>query len=219
MPPLSPASQPPPQQQQQQQSCVSTVQQQQQHAAFLLSDAAQLQQKVLSEVSKFEEHILLLRDFLLHFADEFADAQQQRHGEFKYRNYLQEIADQRRDDLPIHLEDVAKYFGSSSSSGEKGKGFGVYEGLLVNTCRYMELLHAAADLLLQDTDLFAAAAAAEEAAAADPAALAAALESPAAADHLLRSAALRAKKFDPWRRIRARDMAARGVPAHLRHTL
>ncbi|CDJ62039.1 hypothetical protein, conserved [Eimeria necatrix] len=203
MPPLSPASQPPQQQQQQQQSCVSTVQQQQQHAAFLLSDAAQLQQKVLSEVSKFEEHILLLRDFLLHFADEFADEQQQqqqRHGEFKYRNYL--------------------YFGSSSSSGEKGKGFGVYEGLLVNTCRYMELLHAAADLLLQDTDLFAAAAeeaaAAAAAAAADPAALAAGLETPAAAD---RSAALRAKKFDPWRRIRARDMAARGVPAHLRHTL
>lgn len=73
---------------QQQAICISTLQHQQQHFAFLRSDAGQLQHKVVQEVAKFEEHTLLLKDFLFKFVDEFADAQQLPHGEYKYRNLL-----------------------------------------------------------------------------------------------------------------------------------
>ncbi|KAL8451851.1 hypothetical protein Emed_001731 [Eimeria media] len=201
-------------------ACSSTLQHQQQHLAFLRSNAAQLQQKIVQEVTRFEEHTLLLRDFLLNFVDDFAnDDQQHPHGEYKYRNYLQEIADQQRHDLPIHLQDAAAYFaahgGSDSSSKTKGGTLGVYEALLVNTPRYLELIYSAADMLLTQTDLFPTAAAAER------------MESEI--EHVLgggefsslediQEAAAKARRVDPWRRIRARDMAARGVPAHLRHS-
>ncbi|XP_026193869.1 DNA replication licensing factor MCM7 [Cyclospora cayetanensis] len=197
--------------------CVSTLQHQQQHIAFLRSDATQLQQKVMAEVSKFEEHTLLLRDFLLNFVDEFADAQQLPHGEYKYRNLLQEIADQRRDDLPVHLEDAASFFSSGSESGNKGKGgsLGVYDGLLVNTPRYLELLFKAADMLLSQTDLFPPAETAESRELGVEAVLDGALNP---STDLNEETVIATKKNDPWRRIRARDMAARGVPAHLRHS-
>ncbi|CDJ57006.1 hypothetical protein, conserved, partial [Eimeria maxima] len=112
------------------------------------------------------------------------------------------------------------YFGSgggSSNWGEKTKGdtFSVYEGLLLNTNRYMELLYQAVDLLLQQPDLFPAAAA--TAAAADSE-LEMLLGGDAAPEER-QKAAEAARRFDPWKRIRARDMAARGVPAHLRYSL
>ncbi|KAL8270139.1 hypothetical protein Esti_005938 [Eimeria stiedai] len=205
--------------QQQALTSASTLQHQQQHFAFLRSDAAQLQQKVVQEVAKFEEHTVQLKDFLLNFVDEFADPQEHPHGEYKYRNYLQEIADQKRYDLPIHLQDAAAYFaangGPDSASKSKGGALGVYEALLVNTPRYIELIYSAADMLLAKPDLFPAAAAAER------------IESDI--EHVLgggelnsqediSEAAARARRMDPWRRIRARDMAARGVPPHLRHS-
>ncbi|OEH76189.1 DNA replication licensing factor [Cyclospora cayetanensis] len=180
--------------------CVSTLQHQQQHIAFLRSDATQLQQKVMAEVSKFEEHTLLLRDFLLNFVDEFADAQQLPHGEYKYRNLLQEIADQRRDDLPVHLEDAASFFSSGSESGNKGKGgsLGVYDGLLVNTPRYLELLFKAADMLLSQTDLFPPAETAESRELGVEAVLDGALNP---STDLNEETVIATKKNDPWRRI------------------
>ncbi|KAL8428757.1 hypothetical protein ACSSS7_007026 [Eimeria intestinalis] len=208
--------------QQQALTSASTLQHQQQHFAFLRSDAAQLQQKVIQEVAKFEEHTIMLKDFLLNFIDEFADPQQHPHGEYKYRNYLQEIADQKRYDLPVHLQDVASYFaghggGDDGSKAKGGRGtLGAYEALLVNTPRYVELLYAAADMLLSQTDLFPAAAETER--------MQNDIEQVLGGGDLnsqddMAEATARARRMDPWRRIRARDMAARGVPAHLRHSL
>ncbi|KAL8428461.1 hypothetical protein Efla_003277 [Eimeria flavescens] len=205
---------------QQQALGASTVQHQQQHLAFLRSDASQLQHKVVQEVAKFEEHTLLLKDFLWKFVDEFADPQQFPHGEFKYRNYLQEIADQKREDLPIHLQDAATFFASEGGGGEsagksKGGTLGVYEALLVNTSRYVELIYAAADMLLLQTDVFPPAEARERREQDIENVLG---EGDLRSEEELAEAAARAKRADPWRRIRARDMAARGVPAHLRHS-
>ncbi|KAL8453246.1 hypothetical protein Emag_001978 [Eimeria magna] len=181
----------------------STLQHQQQHLAFLLSNAPQLQQKIIQEVTKFEEHTVMLKDFLLNFVDDFADAQQHPHGEFKYRNYLQEISDQKRYDLPIHLQDAAAYFaangGADSSSKSKGGTLGVYEALLVNTSRYLELIYSAADMLLNQTDLFTASAATERMESEIERVLGGgdftSLEDAA-------EAAAKAKRMDPWRRIR-----------------
>ncbi|PHJ22455.1 dna replication licensing factor mcm7 [Cystoisospora suis] len=156
---------------------LTTVHQQQQHLAFLRADEAALQNKATHEVENFDRHVALLKHFFLHFVDEFiggnedgADSSQNTHGDFKYRNLLQAVRDEKRDDLPVYLDDVREYFatqytgGDSLGGGEDDGGnvgkeekgsLTVYEGLLTNTSRYIELLYQAADAVLtQEADLF-----------------------------------------------------------------
>lgn len=74
---------------------LTTVHQQQQHLAFLRADEAALQNKATHEVENFDRHVALLKNFFLHFVDEFVsgnddgpEASQNTHGDFKYRNLL-----------------------------------------------------------------------------------------------------------------------------------
>ena len=96
-----------------------------------------------------------------------------------------------------------QYFGSPSGGStewgeKKGEVFGVYEGLLVNTTRYVELIYQAVDLLLLQQDMFPAAAAAAAAADSDLEVL---LGDGTAEER--QKAAEAAKRFDPWKRIRS----------------
>ncbi|PFH37159.1 putative DNA replication licensing factor Mcm7 [Besnoitia besnoiti] len=207
----------------------TTLQQQQQHLAFLRADEAALQQKATHEVEQYDRHVALLKNFFLHFVDEFASQGKNRdnvnstHGDYKYRNLLQAVHDERRDDLPVYLDDVREFFttqqpedaalgeGDEFSGKDKNPSLTVYEALLTNTNRYIELLYQAADAVLtQEPDLFETEQVEEE----DGEEEAHFLKGDSEAwTNQLKN---RMRKRDPWRKIRERDMAARKVPAFLR---
>lgn len=98
---------------------------------------------------------------------------------------------------------MLQYFASESGgeSGSKSKAgtLGVYEALLVNTTRYIELIYKAADLLLSQPDLFPPSEAAERREIDIENVLGGSdLNSP---EDVLEATA-RARRNDPWRRIR-----------------
>ncbi|KFG62358.1 putative DNA replication licensing factor Mcm7 [Toxoplasma gondii RUB] len=207
--------------------CFTTLQQQQQHWAFLRADEAALQQKATHEVEQYDRHVSLLKNFFLHFVDEFASQGKGEnvnatHGDFKYRNLLQAVHDERRDDLPVYLDDVREFFTTQQpedaplgeedlGSAKKAASLTVYEAILTNTSRYIELLYQAADAVLkQEPDLFETGEEVEVEQ--DQVHFLKATDSQALNNELK----LRLRKKDPWRKIRERDMAARRVPAFLR---
>ncbi|CBZ54682.1 putative DNA replication licensing factor [Neospora caninum Liverpool] len=210
--------------------CFTTLQQQQQHLSFLRADEAALQQKATLEVEQYDRHVALLKNFFLHFVDEFAshgkgESANATHGDFKYRNLLQAVHDERRDDLPVYLDDVREFFTTQQpedaplgeedefGAGKKNSSLTVYEAILTNTNRYIELLYQAADAVLkQEPDLFETETEEAETAEQDEAPFLKATDGQAWTNELKQ----RLRKKDPWRKIRERDMATRRVPAFLR---
>ncbi|CAA9986123.1 DNA replication licensing factor MCM7, putative [Plasmodium knowlesi strain H] len=100
--------------------------------------------KYLEAVKNYNSHI----DELVTFFDTFEDpsANHTNWGKLKYKGYLQRIYNHETELLPIYLDDLREHFCKEN----KEVDYSVYNGIMTNTHRYMELLYSAADKCLSD---------------------------------------------------------------------
>lgn len=100
--------------------------------------------KYLEAVKNYNAHI----DELVRFLDTFEDpaVNHTNWGKLKYKGYLQKIYNHDTEVLPIYLGDLREYFSKENDDVD----YSVYNGIMTNTHRYMELLYSAADKCLSD---------------------------------------------------------------------
>ncbi|SPJ09550.1 DNA replication licensing factor MCM7, putative [Plasmodium sp. DRC-Itaito] len=100
--------------------------------------------KYLEAVKNYNSHI----DELVRFLDTFEDpaVNHANWGKLKYKGYLQKIYNHDTEVLPIYLGDLREYFSKENDDVD----YSVYNGIMTNTHRYMELLYSAADKCLSD---------------------------------------------------------------------
>ncbi|GAB64395.1 DNA replication licensing factor MCM7 [Plasmodium cynomolgi strain B] len=100
--------------------------------------------KYLEAVKNYNSHI----DELVTFFDTFEDpsANHTNWGKLKYKGYLQKIYNHETELLPIYLDDLREHFCKENKEAD----YSVYNGIMTNTHRYMELLYSAADKCLSD---------------------------------------------------------------------
>ncbi|CAD2106011.1 DNA replication licensing factor MCM7, putative [Plasmodium vinckei] len=100
--------------------------------------------KYLDAVKNYSSHV----DELVKFFDTFEDpaVNHINWGKLKYKGYLQKIYNHDTEVLPIYLDDLREHFCKEN----KDVDYSVYNGIMTNTHRYVELLYTAADKCLSD---------------------------------------------------------------------
>ncbi|CRG98024.1 DNA replication licensing factor MCM7, putative [Plasmodium gallinaceum] len=100
--------------------------------------------KYLEAVKNYNSHI----DELVNFFNTFEDPSINHinWGKLKYKGFLQKIYNHDTEVLPLYLDDLREHFCKENKDADPS----VYNGIMTNTHRYMELLYSAADKCLSD---------------------------------------------------------------------
>lgn len=100
--------------------------------------------KFLEQVKNYDAHTQELITFLNVFEDPCSN--HVNWGKLKYKGFMQKIFNHETELFPIYLDDLREYFCKENKEVDAS----VYNGLMTNTHRYMELLYSAADTCLAD---------------------------------------------------------------------
>nr|PVC49749.1 DNA replication licensing factor [Theileria orientalis] len=103
-----------------------------------------------SRVSNLLAHTRSLSTFLDQFTSPLDLADEENSykpfGDKKYKNQLQEIKNSSSKVLKVYMDDVRQYFLKENNDKE------FYEGLMMNTSRYLEMFYIAAEMVLETLD-------------------------------------------------------------------